>query len=379
MPPTPPDTPVRQFLAYLEARVGLPRVAAELAGKEPDSVEEAGQPGVFLSVLLRTQGRRNGNLLEALTSLAAQTSNDFEVLLLVHSRDRSVLTASADLVRDFDAEFADRVRVIEVTGGGRTRPLNVGIDEAAGSHLAFLDDDDLAKERWVEAFKDGAATAPGAVIRSIAVDMKIRPSNGSRAPYVTIGGLEAEHAPAFDLSEHLYTNRTPLCSFAVPRAAVEEMQLRFDEELPVLEDWDFLIRASMLVGVHDTAEVTSVYHRWIGGESALSTVSDAVWAETRLKIQRQLDSAPLLFPKGSASSVSALGSRIHALEAELDQTRHQVHDALRQRNALWAEKEEQRIALDHLAHVEEAYVGITNSLSWRITRPLRAMKRLLRR
>jgi Glycosyl transferase family 2 len=368
-------TPVRQFLAYLEERLGSP--AGELA-VDPPAIGAADEGRPFLSVLLRTQGRRDANLLEALTSLAAQMDEDFEVLLLVHSDDPTTREAAAELVSGFDTDFAERVRVIGVSDGGRSRPLNVGIEEAAGSYLAFLDDDDLAKERWVEAFKEGAAEAPGAVIRSIAVDMKIRPSNGARAPYVTIGGLEAEHASTFDLSEHLYTNRTPLCSFAVPRAAVELMRVRFDESLPVLEDWDFLLRVSTLVGVHDTSEVTSVYHRWIDGESALSTVSETDWMRTREKIQRQLDSTPLLFPTGSATSLSALGERIHALETELDQTRHQVHDALRERNALWAEKEQQQVALQHLANLEAAYIGMSNSLSWRITRPLRTLKRLIR-
>ena len=87
-------------------------------------------PAPFLSVLMRTQGTRPATLQEALLSLAAQTVQDFEVLLLAHNVPRESLTHLRYLADVFGEDFGRRVTVIPVDGGGRTRPLTVGVERA---------------------------------------------------------------------------------------------------------------------------------------------------------------------------------------------------------------------------------------------------------
>ena len=86
----------------------------------------------FLSVLMRTQGTRPATLQEALLSLAAQTVQDFEVLVLAHNVPRDRLTHLRYLADVFGEDFGSRVTVIPVDGGGRTRPLTIGAERAAG-------------------------------------------------------------------------------------------------------------------------------------------------------------------------------------------------------------------------------------------------------
>ncbi len=109
-----------------------------------------------------------------MTCLAAQTSDDFEVIVLVHSSDPRHREATDDLVAMFAPAFADRVRVTAVTGGGRSRPLNVGIDLAEGRYVAFLDDDDVVTADWVERFLEGARAHPGTVVRASCFVRQIR-------------------------------------------------------------------------------------------------------------------------------------------------------------------------------------------------------------
>ena len=81
--------------------------------------------------------------------------------------------------------------------------------------------------------------------------------------------------------------------------------ISFDENLPVLEDWDFLMKAALPGGVIDTGRPTAIYHRWFTGPSS-SDEPEAVWRNTRSAILMKLDNKPLLLPRGSASTLRTL-------------------------------------------------------------------------
>jgi len=294
---------VNQFVrAFAHLRVG-------------DAEPPAPVPTPFASVLVRTQGLRPDSLLEALTCLAAQTVDDFEVLLLVHTSDTAVLGRVRDLVALFAPQFAARVRVLQVKGGGRARPLNLGLEAATGRYVAFLDDDDLVTADWIEVFTQAAAAAPARVLRSVTVDRRVVRVRGDRhvGSYVTTSGLEATHARSFDLVQHLFMNQTPICSVALPREALRTFGLTFDEGLAVLEDWQLLLQLVLLCGVHDTGRTTSVYHRWEGADSSWGGIDPRIWDGIRLAILQRFDAAPLLLPPGSATRIARLQEDLAAL------------------------------------------------------------------
>ena len=109
---------------------------------------------------MRTQGKRASHLRDALTCLAAQTVDSFEVLLMVHSDDAEpALGEVRALVEDFEPAFASRVSVVHVSGGRRARPLNVALERLKAEYVAFLDDDDLVMADWVESLSMPRATA----------------------------------------------------------------------------------------------------------------------------------------------------------------------------------------------------------------------------
>lgn len=282
-------------------------------------------PGRFLSVVMRTQGRRVESLVEALTCLAGQTCDDFETLLVLHAEDEGAERSMAGIVDDFAPEFASRTKVIRAVGGGRARPLNTGLTSATGRYLAFLDDDDLVMAHWVETFRDGVEAAPGAVIRSLAATRPVtRRGPGAVAPYEPTGGLEVPYAEAFEVLAQLTENHTPIHTFAVPMALVHRLDLRFDEDLPVLEDWDFLMRCAGVAGVHDTGEVTAIYNWWEAQESSLHTVPQAVWEQSRMRVVERLSSRPVILPAGTVELIDAQNRELRDLRHEYGRAREDL-------------------------------------------------------
>ncbi|MCZ7527351.1 MAG: class I SAM-dependent methyltransferase [Acidimicrobiia bacterium] len=91
------------------------RAYERASGAVPETGPEPEPP--FLTVVVRTQGSRPESLLETLVCLAAQTVDDLEVLLCVHSSHPEVAGRVRSLVAGFARDFTERVEVLEVEGG----------------------------------------------------------------------------------------------------------------------------------------------------------------------------------------------------------------------------------------------------------------------
>lgn len=270
-------------------------------------------PAPFLTVLTRTQGRRLDTLADVLLCLAAQSCNDFDVLLLAHDLGETERALVNALLAWQPRSLRERVQLVDVTGGGRSRPLNVGTGLARGRYVAILDDDDLVMAHWVESFRASAETAPGRIVRSSTVEQDIEQIViGERRLTRAAGRPRTRWDEDYSLLSHLVDNHSPVHGYAYPRGVFHEFGLKFDESLPVLEDWDVLVRASSLVGVADTHEVTSIYRRWPASASSFAEVAEVDWPTTAWRIVDGWDRAPLLLPAGSARRLRTEG--IYLLE-----------------------------------------------------------------
>ena len=348
------STPVGALLRGI--RAGSPGmtvnqfVRAYTPGDPVVASDEAPPAAPFATVLLRTQGRRPDTLHDALLTLAAQTCDDYEVLLLCHKASDAAVARIEQMLETMPPDFAARVRIVRVEGGRRGRPLNVGVAEARGRYITILDDDDVVMAHWIEEFRRVADDNPGAIVRAVV-------ARQDTAERVNGPGYEAVSRPStpypehFDFLGHLVDNWSPLCGFAFPRMAMQEFGITFDDELLVLEDWDLILRLAPLCGVACTPEPTSVYRRWIVGSHSGVEHSDMDWEAARGIIRQRLDSEPVLLPPGAVKRVRELFhwhdhhvARSHQLEARVAQLEHE------------------------LATVRQEF---TSSTSWRLSAPVR--------
>jgi hypothetical protein len=359
---------------YGPAGGGTERPAGDTTG---EGAADGGPP--FLSVLLRTQGRRDATLQESLLCLAAQTCDDFEVLVLLHDAGADASEAVRALVSQFHGSFSSRVRSLEVSGGGRCRPLNEGARHARGQYIAMLDDDDLVLADWVETFRDAAMRFPGHVVRSAVATQRIEGRAGGWGGsdgYEVVDRPRLVFALDFDHVDHLLDNRTPNNGYAFPRSLVTDLGVEWDESLPVLEDWDHLLRCASICGVVGVPAITAMLRWWEEGHDSKSAHPPELWEATRRRVIEKHDAAPLLLDCGTFSK---LRTRLidgdvaaeHAGELELETRR--LSAAL--------DDAQRRIEADALAlgaaarELEE----IRGSRSWRIAAALRTAARLARK
>lgn len=120
----------------------------------------------------------------------------------------------------------------------RSHLLNVGIQKLAYRYFAFLDSDDylygFAYEYLIgEIARSGAALSFGNIVRKDVLAFN---------DFVYTRSRFANQFRGSGLKDLAIDNFCPIHSFVVDRAVIEPADIRFDEELNRLEDYEFLLR-----------------------------------------------------------------------------------------------------------------------------------------
>lgn len=323
MPPI--DSEMKNLPLSTEYFLGLSNLIEPNEKRNFNSVlqdfQEASMPSPqrpFLTVLMRTQGRRINAFRDALTSLYGQTSQDFTVLLLEHDVSDEVHTQLSEIVQEFPQEFHQKVTQIQVVSGGRARPLNVGLDIADSSYVAALDDDDIVFANWVEEFKKGALASPGRVIRTICAVQKVKLESWSNktAGFRAISWPEIPYSLEYSQIEHLRVNHSPFMSVAFPMGFFSVLGNRFDEELAVCEDWDMILRAGSVCGVAQQDSLTAIYRNWVGVQTSYTEHSEAQWRNSESRVIEKLNSAPYLLQEGAIKDLRKLALLMDTLQSQ---------------------------------------------------------------
>jgi glycosyltransferase involved in cell wall biosynthesis len=100
---------------------------------------------------------------EAIDSVIAQTQGDFEYLVV----DDGSTDETEQIVRAYAARDA-RTRLLSGGHRGSSTARNLGIRQARGTYIAFLDGDDRWHPQFLARSVRAMAEAPGYVVRSSA-------------------------------------------------------------------------------------------------------------------------------------------------------------------------------------------------------------------
>ncbi|MDL2289275.1 methyltransferase domain-containing protein [Clostridia bacterium OttesenSCG-928-F22] len=284
------------------------RIYAALSEIKTEEAPVTKEERPFLSVIMRTQGMRMVAFREALLCLSAQTNTDFELLIVGHMIDNAVHEKVEALLREMPQALQDKTRIIKVNYGNRTAPLNEGFAHAKGEYVSIYDDDDIVFDHWVETFYKLYKKSPGCILHAYAATQrwyqKEKADGGVELSAASEMGLE--YCMEYDPVNQLRENRCPTMSLAYPTYPFQKYNIRFNETLTTIEDWDFLMRTAALCGVADVPEVTSIYRLWIVGDSSRSIHSQNEWDINFHTSQDALDRNPVLLPSGSIQLIDEL-------------------------------------------------------------------------
>ncbi|MFD2114007.1 glycoside hydrolase family 99-like domain-containing protein [Thiorhodococcus fuscus] len=364
----------------------------------PEALERPLSPPL-ISIIVRTTGRPE--LADALNAIAVQTYPNLEVVVVQAN-------AGAPLT------LPERVGAAELrlarTGEAlhRSRAANLGLSEARGTYLAFLDDDDW----WLPEHLSLLARRLDGVPERAAY-------SGVRCVRPEGDGWEESHLfnDPFDANRLLVDNFVPIHSVLFHRSLFEE-GCRFDEDLDVYEDWDFWVQVCRLTPMLHEPSLSAVYrlaagtgfgvsaaqaevesglarffakwrHQWTDDEW-MRVVERARSAQGIAVMQRQVrltegqrdqlgDYNRTLNARLAESNdrLGRLHERKQALEAQLLTAETRVRDEMQ---AHFAERQchyEQRIGEVSIERdlLRQRLDELHASTSWRLTVPVRMLRR----
>lgn len=204
----------------------------------------------LVSIIIRTNNRPK-LLRRALLSLTRQTKSNFEVVIVDDG-----CVGSYDIVKEFSGLNVKYIRTRGVEG--RAIAANLGMREASGGFMNFLDDDDYFLPSHIQVMSNTLIQHPDVdIVYSRAVERKsltskcglvgIQPTD-----YITVNEY-------FDKNMIYFRNFFPIQSVMFRRELFDSYG-GMDDTLEYLEDWDLWIKYSQYSTFYYVNEVTSVYH-----------------------------------------------------------------------------------------------------------------------
>jgi len=300
-------------LAVDDFRTRGPAALATELGGGPEVAEVRGWPEV--SVVVRTVDRP-ALLAEALASLAASSYRRLEV----------VVVNDGGAPPEVPAGFPFAVRRLDLAPRrGRGGAANAGIGAATGSHVAFLDDDDLVEPEHFEVLA-GLVSAAGVRVAytDAAVGVyELDPEGGWRCAERRI-----PYSRDFDPELLALDNYIPFNTLLVERALLGAAG-PVDESLPFFEDWELLVRLSGLARFHHLPRVTCEYRHFRGGGQIFgeSPAERADFLEVKARVIAR--HRERLSPPALARVTASLRGEAVALAAERDAAREAEREAAR--------------------------------------------------
>ncbi len=234
---------------------------------QPQESTPSDAPVAAVAVVLRTRNRPQ-LLPRALASIGAQTFRDFRVIVVNDGGDEG------PVLEQVAACPAVRGQVDVVTNPqsvGREAAMNTGVTHSRSEFLVIHDDDDTWHPEFLAAtvghLQD--STDAAVAVRTEVVYEELTPEGVVEIRREIL----AADKSAITLGEVLRANISPPISVLYRRSVHDEVGL-YDGTLPVLADWDFMLRLLSVhtVGFVDGTPLAYWHHRTAAGDLGNSVV-----------------------------------------------------------------------------------------------------------
>lgn len=197
-------------------------------------------------------------LQRAMNSVLAQTQTCWTHVIVNDGGDPAPVE---DLARRYASKYGERLKVIHNGRScGMEAASNIGIAQCTSDYILIHDDDDSLDARFLEKTMNYLDEPPYPTIQGVStLVMKIREE--IKGGQVTRVGEELFRSlnGCLSVAQIIDSNPVPPISFLFRRSAYSAIG-PFDESLPVLGDWEFLIRFISKFDIGVVSEVLANYH-----------------------------------------------------------------------------------------------------------------------
>ncbi len=319
---------------------------------------------VLVSLLCRSMNRPE--LTTALGSALQQSWSNLEILV--------VDATGEGRINQEQLPDDSRIRLLTPdTAMSRPKAANHALDQARGDYLIFLDEDDWIDSSHISTLVDTLVRAPGSAFVAYSATAVVTESGEA---------TESGFHQAFDRALLMHDNYVPIHSAVFSRTMLDE-GCRFDESLPIYEDWDFWLQCAQFGDFVFVPAVSAHYRQGGGSQTALTDqrskfdhTTDAGKARARLfeKWRTHWSGADINAMLGSvdkSTELRELARHVQSLEAHIRDLEREHREKSDSINRLSGQLD---VLNTELAHARSEIALIVNSYSWRLTRPLRWLK-----
>jgi GT2 family glycosyltransferase len=216
---------------------------------------EVEEQNPLVSIVVRTKDRPKF-VKKALESISAQTYRPIEVVLVNDGGCSLNVSEIKGILKDVSLKYINFRK-----NKGRAHAGNVGIENAKGDYVGFLDDDD-------EFYPDHVSTLTSFLLKNdyqVAYTLSELVKVSFDSDDEEKDGVEVTDLSIFlrDFSKEilLIENYIPFNTLLIKRDIFREIG-GIDEELELYEDWDLLIRISEKYPFYFIPQATSRYRYW---------------------------------------------------------------------------------------------------------------------
>jgi len=247
----------------------------------------------------------------------------------------------------------------------RSRAANLGLDNAHGEYLIFLDDDDWFLPDHIMQLVQALKNNPRARVAYTGVKC-VRKVQGSEWEQVYVFN------ESFNATRLLCENYLPIHAVLFSRRLLEE-GCRFDEGLDIYEDWDFWIQASLISEFMHVDRVNAVYRISDSGGFGVTGDQDTI----AQSLARLFDKWKHLWNEKQVVALMDLAKSGYRSSPLIEENTRQAQQLERQRVLIEKATELENSLKQDVVARDVQIANIYRSNSWRLTRPLRALRRLV--
>lgn len=192
-------------------------------------------------------------LSKCIDSILSQTFTDFELLLINDgSPDRS-----GEICDEYAAKDC-RIRVFHKSNGGVCSARNVGLDNARGEWIMFVDSDDWVGNTYVENVLEIVKCNDIQIVR-FGITKQLQ--NGKSEVDVPV------KTGVFDTTDFFINGifSAVLFSFAISKSIVEKHKIRFNTQIKYSEDREFITKCVLLtdkIFLSDSTQYNYVFNQY---------------------------------------------------------------------------------------------------------------------